>query len=353
MSKGFSYAEAGVNIDEGNRLIEMIKPFARSTARKGADGALGGFGGIFDLKAIKKFKDPVLVSGTDGVGTKLKLAQELGIHDTIGIDLVAMCVNDIVVHGAEPLFFLDYFATGKLDNKVAASVIKGIAKGCKMAGCALIGGETAEMPGMYKPGEYDLAGFSVGAVERRKLLPKKDIKAGDILIGLPSSGLHSNGFSLVNHILEKKGIDSRKAATFSTKELGAILLEPTAIYVEFCLGLLGRHKIKAFAHITGGGLLENVPRILPAHLAAKIDCYTWRLPSLFKWLKAVGKIDSYEMLKTFNCGIGMVMVVSRREAEKISNALKLAREPHHIIGRVVQRKNEKILFTNLKHFDEA
>jgi len=353
MSKGFSYAEAGVNIDEGNRLIEMIKPFARATARKGADGSLGGFGGVFDLKAIKKFKDPVLVSGTDGVGTKLKLAQKLGLHDTIGIDLVAMCVNDIIVHGAEPLFFLDYFATGKLDNKVAASVIKGIAKGCKMAGCALIGGETAEMPGMYNPGEYDLAGFSVGAAERRNLLPKKDIKSGDILIGLPSSGLHSNGFSLVNHILEKKGINLQDSAIFSSKKLGEILLEPTTIYVKFCLSLLERYKIKALAHITGGGLMENVHRVLPANLAAEIDCRSWPLPSLFKWLKAAGQIDSREMLKTFNCGIGMVMVASKSEAEKISKALKSARKLHYIIGQVVTRKTEKTLFTNLKYFDEA
>ncbi len=295
-----NYKEAGVDIDAGNDLVERIKPFVKGTTRSGVMGSIGGFGGMFDLKATGKFNDPILVSGTDGVGTKLKLAQKWNKHGTIGQDLVAMCVNDIAVQGAEPLFFLDYFACGKLDIETAESVIKGIADGCKISGCALIGGETAEMPGMYSDGEYDLAGFTVGAVERDEVLPKLDsIKEGDIILGLASSGIHSNGYSLVRHVLD---IDNLDEATQDA------LIEPTKIYVKECLALKDSGAL-AFAHITGGGLTENIPRVLPDNISAEIDLSTWEMPAIFKKIQG-NQIEEAEMLKTFNCGIGMVAIVS-------------------------------------------
>ena len=294
-NRPITYAQAGVDIDAGEALVERIKPFAKATARKGTDSALGGFGGLFDLSKLS-YKEPVLVSGTDGVGTKLKVAQTIGKHDTIGIDLVAMCVNDIVVQGAEPLFFLDYFACGKLDVEVAAQVVKGIAEGCKLAGCALVGGETAEMPGMYKAGEYDLAGFTVGVVEKKKILPRGDIKAGDVVIGLASSGIHSNGYSLVRYIIEKAGLNYNSPAPFAKKKkLGDAILTPTRIYVASALKAIKTGHVKGLAHITGGGLTDNLPRVLPKGISLKIDPTSWKLPPLFQWLQQTGNIDHTEI----------------------------------------------------------
>ena len=306
-----TYRDAGVDIDAGEQLVEAIKPMAASTRRPGADGSLGGFGGLFDLKAAG-FKDPVLVSGTDGVGTKLMLAFATDRHETIGIDLVAMCVNDVLAQGAEPLFFLDYFATVKLETGVAAKVIKGIAEGCRQAGCTLIGGETAEMPGMYSPGHYDLAGFVVGAAERHDILPKtQDMKAGDVLIALPSSGPHSNGYSLIRKIVERTGLAWTDCAPFDDKKkLGEALLAPTKIYVHSLLTLIRNKRIKGLAHITGGGLTENAPRMCPDHLVPRIDYDAWKLPPVFEWLKAVGSMSDEEMRRTFNCGVGMVAAVA-------------------------------------------
>jgi phosphoribosylformylglycinamidine cyclo-ligase len=317
-----TYRDAGVDIDTGNALVEAIGPLAAATKRAGALGGLGGFGGLFDLKACG-FTDPVLVAATDGVGTKLKLAIETGVHDGIGIDLVAMNVNDIVVQGAEPLFFLDYFACGKLELGVATSVIGSIAKGCKEAGCALIGGETAEMPGLYAAGDYDLAGFAVGAVERDRLLPRKDIEAGDVILALPSSGVHANGFSLVRRVVQNAGLRWNDPAPFAREvTLGEALLTPTRIYVRQVLETIrGTGAVKALAHITGGGLTDNIPRVLPQHLAAEIDLAAFQLPPVFAWLMREARLPQDEMLRTFNCGIGMIVVVDSRDVERVKKAL--------------------------------
>ena len=316
--KSFSYKDAGVDISAGNELVERIKPFAKSTVRLGADADLGGFGALFDL-AKCGYKDPILVSSTDGVGTKLKIAKDLNSHSTIGIDLVAMCVNDLVVQGAEPLFFLDYFASAKLSLDVASDVIKGIAVGCKIANCALIGGETAEMPGLYGEGDYDLAGFTVGVVERENILPK-NLQEGDVVLGLKSSGVHSNGFSLVRHIMTEKNIDFTYQLS-DGRSLGEALLEPTKIYVKSCLNAIKTGKVKALAHITGGGLLENVPRVLPKNLVAKIDYKSWDLPELFQLLQNWGNVEDEEMHRTFNCGIGMVLMVDKNDVSSIKEKL--------------------------------
>jgi phosphoribosylformylglycinamidine cyclo-ligase len=334
-----TYAEAGVNIDAGNALVERIKPLAKATARAGTMGGIGGFGALFDLKAAG-FRDPVLVSGTDGVGTKLKIAQMAGRHDTIGIDLVAMCVNDLVVQGAEPLFFLDYFATGALDVGVAADVVKGIADGCVQAGCALVGGETAEMPGMYAAGEYDLAGFAVGAVERDGILPK-GVQEGDVLLGLASSGVHSNGYSLVRHLLIKENVDLL-AGTHAP--LAASLLTPTRIYVKSCLAAIRAGGVKALAHITGGGLTENIPRVLPDGVSAEINLKAWELPDVFGWLQDAGHIAPLEMLRTFNCGIGMVVVVAPGRADALGDVLSGQGETVHVIGRITRRQKDRVAF---------
>lgn len=327
-----NYKQAGVDIDAGNELVNRIKPFAKATKRIGADSDLGGFGALFDLKKCN-FKDPVLVSSTDGVGTKLKVAIEVGKHDTIGIDLVAMSVNDLVVQGAEPLFFLDYFACSKLDVDVASDVIKGIADGCKQAGCALIGGETAEMPGMYVAGDYDLAGFAVGAVERDQVLPK-ETKAGDILLGLKSSGVHSNGYSLARFILQKNNLKFSDAA-FDGKTIGEVLLTPTKIYVKSCLQALKTGKVKALSHITGGGLTENLPRVLTKGTTPKIDYKSWSRPEIFNFLQKLGNVTDEEMHRTFNCGIGMVLVVEKNDADEVKNILEKAGEEVFVIGQLV------------------
>jgi len=330
-----AYKKAGVDIDAGERLVEAISPLARATARAGAEAALGGFGGVFDLKAAG-YRDPLLVSGTDGVGTKLKIAFETGRHDTIGIDLVAMCVNDVLAQGAEPLFFLDYFATGRLDEGVAATVIGAIAAGCREAGCALIGGETAEMPGMYGPGEYDLAGFSVGAVERENLLPRK-VEAGDAMIGLASSGAHSNGYSLIRRIVAEAGLSYEGPAPFDEgRSLGEALLTPTRIYVRSVLPLLRRPGARGFAHITGGGLTDNVPRVFDETFAAKYDEAALSLPPLFEWLEKAGGLSPEEMRRTFNCGVGGVLVVAAGEADGFLADLKRAGETARIIGHIVK-----------------
>ncbi len=325
-----TYKKSGVDIDAGNELVNRIKPFAKATARIGADSDLGGFGGIFDL-AKCGFSDPVLVSATDGVGTKLKIAIELQIHDTIGIDLVAMSVNDLVVQGAQPLFFLDYFATSKLDVEVASQVIKGIADGCKIANCALIGGETAEMPGIYQENDYDLAGFAVGAVERDEILPK-ETNSGDVLIGLKSSGLHSNGFSLARYILKENNINF--SDKFGEKTIGEILLNPTKIYVKSCLEAIKTKKVKALSHITGGGLIENLPRVLSKNLNAKIDYNSWKMPEIFEFLQKTGKVSDDEMHKTFNCGIGMVLIAKKGDEDEILEILKKNQEEACVIGKL-------------------
>jgi phosphoribosylformylglycinamidine cyclo-ligase len=317
-----TYRDAGVDIDAGNALVEALRPLAGATKRAGAMGALGGFGGLFDLKA-SGFADPLLVAATDGVGTKLKLAIETGMHDGIGLDLVAMNVNDIVVQGAEPLFFLDYFACGKLDLGVATAVIGGIAKGCEEAGCALIGGETAEMPGLYAPGDYDLAGFCVGAVERGRLLPRDDIAAGDLILALPSSGVHANGFSLVRRIVERAGLRWNDPAPFAREAtLGEALLAPTRIYVRQILATIRQTSaIKALAHITGGGLTDNIPRVLPDPLSADIDLGAFALPPVFAWLMHEARLPEDEMLRTFNCGVGMILIVAPGDVERVLQGL--------------------------------
>lgn len=348
-----SYAQAGVDIDAGNALVEAIKPFAKSTARKGADAALGGFGALFDLRAVN-YKDPILVSATDGVGTKLKIAHQTNRHDTIGIDLVAMCVNDLVVQGAEPLFFLDYFATGKLDVVTAKAVVGGIAEGCKRAGCALIGGETAEMPGMYQPGDYDLAGFSVGAVEREKLLPQATVAAGDVLLGIASSGVHSNGFSLVRHIMQQLNVAFDDQAPFAPgKRFADILLEPTIIYVKSCLAAIKTGQVKALAHITGGGLLENIPRVLPDNLAAHIDCSSWVVPPIFTWLAQEGNVATNEMLRTFNAGIGMVVVVAPEHAASTSALLASEGETVYSIGTLATKDSDAVIYHNVESWGQC
>jgi phosphoribosylformylglycinamidine cyclo-ligase len=330
-----AYKNAGVDIDAGEDLVRTISPLARATARPGASAALGGFGGLFDLKAAG-FRDPILVSGTDGVGTKLKIAFELGIHDTIGVDLVAMCVNDVLAQGAEPLFFLDYFATGKLSQEVAASVVAGIAEGCKLSGCALVGGETAEMPGMYQAGEYDLAGFCVGAVERENILPRT-VEPGDVMIGLASSGAHSNGFSLIRKIVAESGAALNAPAPFdSTRTLGEALLAPTRIYVKSVLPLLADTKIKAFAHITGGGLTDNVPRILSDDLTPVYDDEAIAPTPLFQWLQQEGKLSNADIHRTFNCGIGGVVVCAPHAVDETLSALSRTGEQARAIGEIAR-----------------
>ncbi|MBB3808117.1 phosphoribosylformylglycinamidine cyclo-ligase [Pseudochelatococcus contaminans] len=333
---GLTYAQAGVDIDAGNAMVEAIKPLVRTTRRPGADGSIGGFGGLFDLKAAG-YTDPILVAANDGVGTKLKVAVETGRHDTIGIDLVAMCVNDLVVQGAEPLFFLDYYATGKLNPEEGALVVQGIVDGCRQAGCALLGGETAEMPGLYAKGDYDLAGFAVGAAERGKLLPRADIAPGDAILGLPSSGVHSNGFSLVRRIVALSGLNWNAIAPFAPdRQLGAALLEPTRIYVRQLLGVLRRtDAIKGLAHITGGGFTENIPRVLPPGTGAHLNLSAIAPPRVFGWLSRVGAIEEAEMLRTFNCGIGMVAIVAASEVDNVTEALIAEGETPVVIGEVV------------------
>ncbi|MBD9371739.1 phosphoribosylformylglycinamidine cyclo-ligase [Rhizobium sp. ARZ01] len=335
---GLTYSDAGVDIDAGNLLVEKIKPAVRSTRRPGADGEIGGFGGLFDLKAAG-FTDPVLVAANDGVGTKLKIAIDADKHDTVGIDLVAMCVNDLVVQGAEPLFFLDYFATGKLDPDQGAAIVGGIAEGCRQAGCALIGGETAEMPGMYAGGDYDLAGFAVGAAERGKLLPAGDIAEGDVILGLASSGVHSNGYSLVRKIVALSGLAWDAPAPFAAGQtLAEALMTPTKIYVKPLLKAIRETgAIKALAHITGGGFPENIPRVLPKHLAAEIDLGAVKAPAVFSWLSKTGGVAANEMLRTFNCGVGMIAVVSAGEVEKVSAVLAAEGESVFTLGRMIAR----------------
>jgi phosphoribosylformylglycinamidine cyclo-ligase len=330
-----TYADAGVDIDAGNRMVELIKPHVRSTRRRGADAEIGGFGGLFDLKAAG-FSDPILVAANDGVGTKVKIAIESGIHHTVGIDLVAMCVNDLVVQGAEPLFFLDYYATGKLDPRAGAAVVEGIAAGCREAGCALIGGETAEMPGLYAEGDYDLAGFAVGAAERGRLLPRDDVRAGDVVFGLPSSGVHSNGFSLVRRIVAREGLAWDSRAPFdSARSLAEALLTPTRIYVKPLLAALkATTHIKALAHITGGGFPENLPRVLPKGLGITLDLAKICVPAVFRWLAKSGGVAETEMLRTFNCGIGMIVIAARDGADEAASALSGAGETPVRIGEV-------------------
>ncbi|KAI0348341.1 aminoimidazole ribonucleotide synthetase [Trametopsis cervina] len=334
---GLTYAQAGVSVDAGNSLVETIKPFVRATRRSGADAEIGGFGGVFDLKATG-YADPVLVSGTDGVGTKLKVAFETGIHDYVGIDLVAMSVNDLLVQGAEPLYFLDYFACSKLDVPVAARVIKGIAEGCRISGCALIGGETAEMPGMYQDGDYDLAGFAVGAVERSAILPRGDIAPGDVLLGLPSSGLHSNGFSLVRKVITVSGLTFSSPCPWKADTtLGEAILEPTKIYVKQLLPVVQAGLIKGMSHITGGGFIENIPRVLPKGTGCYVDASQWQLPAPFKFLMKQGGIEPLEMARTFNNGIGMVLVVDKTRADEALQALSQAGETAYRIGEVTEK----------------
>jgi phosphoribosylformylglycinamidine cyclo-ligase len=334
LGMGLTYKDAGVSIDAGNALVKAIGPLAKSTARPGAAAELGGFGGFFDLKAAG-YRDPLLVAANDGVGTKLKLAIDTGRHDGVGIDLVAMCANDLIVQGAEPLFFLDYYATGKLDHEVAAAVVTSIAEGCRRAGCALIGGETAEMPGMYAPRDYDLAGFCVGAVERDRVLTGADISPGDIILGLASSGVHSNGFSLVRRIIERESWNlDEPLPGEGGRKAGEILLEPTKIYVRSLLPLVQEGRIKGLAHITGGGILENIPRVLPDSCHAVIETSGWELPHLFALLQEGGHIESAEMARTFNCGVGMVAIVDRAGADAVTASLGATGETVFEIGRI-------------------
>ena len=336
-NQSLSYRDAGVDIDAGDALVEAIKPFAKRTMREGVLGGIGGFGALFEIS--KKYKEPVLVSGTDGVGTKLKLAFHLNRHDTVGIDLVAMSVNDILVQGAEPLFFLDYFACGKLDVKTATDVVKGVALGCEQAGCALIGGETAEMPSMYPDGEYDLAGFAVGAVEKSKLINGTTIVPGDVVLGLASSGIHSNGFSLVRKIIEVANPDLN--ADLDGRSLADALMAPTRIYVKPLLALMDSMQVKGMAHITGGGLVENIPRVLQKHLTAVLKKDAWPMPPLFSWLQKHGNVADSEMHRVFNCGIGMVVIVSRENADAAMAQLKSAGEAIYRIGEIRQRTGEE------------
>lgn len=331
-----TYKDAGVDIDAGDALVEHIKPLARSTNRPGVMGGLGGFGGLFDLKAAG-FTDPILVSGTDGVGTKLKVAIEAAVPDTVGIDLVAMCVNDIVVQGAEPLFFLDYFASGHLEIDVGRRLVAGIAEGCRRAGCALVGGETAEMPGMYADGDYDLAGFAVGAAERHALLPRADIAPGDVVLGLASSGAHSNGYSLVRRVVERSGLKYSDRAPFADASLGEALLEPTRIYVKQLLqAIRTTGAVKGLAHITGGGLPGNVPRCLPDGMRATLDAHRWTAPPVFRWLREAGQVPTEDMLRTFNCGLGMVVVTAKADAQRVSDTLSEVGETVAEVG-IIER----------------
>ncbi len=333
-AQGLSYRDAGVDIDAGDALVDAIKPFAKKTLRDGVLGGIGGFGALFEVP--KKYREPVLVSGTDGVGTKLKLAFHLNKHDTVGQDLVAMSVNDILVQGAEPLFFLDYFACGKLEVGTAATVVKGIAYGCELAGCALIGGETAEMPGMYPDGEYDLAGFAVGAVEKSKIIDGRTIVPGDAVLGLASSGIHSNGFSLVRKIIERATPDL--SADFHGRSLGDALMAPTRIYVKPLLALMDKIEVKGMAHITGGGLVENIPRVLREDLTAELDKDAWPMPPLFSWLQQHGGVADAEMHRVFNCGIGMAVIVAAADADEAMRELAAAGEKVWKIGKVRPRR---------------
>lgn len=355
--KQSAYKDAGVDIDAGEELVERIKPAVKRTMRSGTMGGLGGFGAMFDPKAAG-YKDPILVSSTDGVGTKLKIAIDTNNHSGVGIDLVAMCVNDLVVQGAEPLFFLDYFATGKLDVDMAQAVIEGIAKGCEEAGCALIGGETAEMPGMYGAGDYDLAGFTVGAVERDQILTGENINEGDVVLGLSSSGVHSNGFSLVRKLVSStQGIAFDAPAPFAAgKTVGESLLTPTRIYVKPLLKALKLGGIKGMAHITGGGLTENIPRVLPDNVAVKLDAQSWPKPGIFAWLAEAGNLDAADMARTLNCGIGMVVVVDAEEAQKIKKSLEEDGESVHVIGSVVARDGvdgPQVIIDNIQALTKA
>ena len=329
---GLTYQDSGVDITKGNELIDEIKPIAKKTFRDEVVTGLGGFGALFELP-LDKYKNPVLVSGTDGVGTKLKVAEMLNKHDTIGIDLVAMCVNDLIVQGAEPLFFLDYYATGKLDNSIAKSVIEGIAEGCIQSGCALIGGETAEMPGLYSGSDYDLAGFCVGIVEKDKVIDGSSVAAGDHLVAIGSSGPHSNGYSLIRKVLEKSSADD---------EVLNHLIEPTRIYVKSILSLISKYNIKAISHITGGGLIENIPRVLPKNLAANIDAKSWSMPDVFQWLQTNGNIEQKEMYRVFNCGVGMVLAVSKNDSQRIIEHLNNLGETAWLIGDVSSKVGESV-----------
>ena len=339
--RGLTYAQAGVDIDAGNRMVELIKPLVRATARPGADAEIGGFGGIFDLKRVG-YRDPVLVAATDGVGTKLKVAIETGRHDTIGIDLVAMSVNDLVVQGAEPLFFLDYYACGRLEPEIGAAVVAGISVGCRESGCALIGGETAEMPGVYQGDDYDLAGFAVGAVERDALLPRADIVEGDVILGLSSSGVHSNGYSLVRKVIEKTGLPWTAPAPFMPKQsLGEAILTPTRIYVKACLAAIREtNAVKGLAHITGGGFPDNIPRVLPRGLGARIDLTRVAVPAVFQWLASEGGIAESEMLRTFNCGIGMIVVASPEKTDAVVKAFTRAGETVVMLGNIISASGD-------------
>ncbi len=345
-SNGLSYKQAGVDIDAGNALVEAIKPAVRSTRRPGADGEIGGFGGLFDLKAAG-FIDPVLVAANDGVGTKLRIAIDTGSHATIGIDLVAMCVNDIVVQGAEPLFFLDYLATGKLDVATGRAIVEGIAEGCRIAGCALLGGETAEMPGMYHGDDYDLAGFAVGAAERGTLLPRPDVKAGDAIVAIGSSGVHSNGYALVRRLVDIAGVDWYLPAPFDeSRTLSGALLTPTRIYVKPILSALKAGLgIKALAHITGGGFVDNIPRVLPENVSAHIDLGRIDVPKVFGWLARVGGLSEPEMLRTFNCGVGMVCVVAAEDADRLIAHLYEQGERPALIGSIAEGGDTPVVFS--------
>ena len=345
-SKSLSYSDAGVDIDAGNRLVDNIKPIASKTQRSGVLAGLGGFGALFELP-LDRFRRPVLVSGTDGVGTKLKLAHQLGQHETIGIDLVAMCVNDIIVQGAEPLFFLDYYATGKLEVDVATEVIRGIGRGCELSGAALIGGETAEMPGMYQAGDYDLAGFAVGIVEKDNILDGSKVQTGDVLVGIASSGPHSNGYSLIRKILEVS--NSPLSLPFYGRTLGEILMEPTRIYVKPLLKLLENIDVHGFCHITGGGLLENLPRVLPQGTRVALNADSWQRPAIFDWLQEKGQVLDQEMYRTFNCGIGMVVIVEKSELNATLKLLSEQGETTFVIGEVEKSDaDEQVLITNTK-----
>ncbi|WP_435188239.1 phosphoribosylformylglycinamidine cyclo-ligase [Pseudothioglobus sp. nBUS_23] len=328
-----TYKDSGVDITKGNQLIEKIKPIAKSTLRPGVLGGLGGFGAMFEIP-LEKYKNPVLISGTDGVGTKLKVAEMLNKHDTIGIDLVAMCVNDLIVQGAEPLFFLDYYATGSLNPEIATSVIEGIGEGCRQSGCSLIGGETAEMPGMYNGEEYDLAGFCVGIVDKNQVIDGSKVNEGDHIVALGSSGPHSNGYSLIRKVLEK--------STPSSEQLNS-LIEPTRIYVKSILSLANTLPVHAISHITGGGLLENIPRVLPDDFAAKLNSNSWSQPEIFKWLQKEGNIDSHEMYRVLNCGVGMVVIISKESSSQTIEHLNACGENAWLIGEVVHSKGERVI----------
>jgi phosphoribosylformylglycinamidine cyclo-ligase len=343
---GLTYAQAGVDIDAGNAMVDKIKPLVRATRRRGADAEIGGFGGLFDLKAAG-FVDPILVAANDGVGTKVKIAIESGLHDTIGVDLVAMCVNDLVVQGAEPLFFLDYYATGKLDPDAGVAIVKGIAQGCVESGCALIGGETAEMPGLYAQGDYDLAGFAVGAAERGRLLPKGAPKPGDVLFGLPSSGVHSNGFSLVRRIVARTGLAWDAPAPFAPgRTLAQALLTPTRLYVKPLLAALkATDGILALAHITGGGFPDNIPRVLPDDVGVRLDLASFTPPPVFGWLAREGGVAEAEMLRTFNCGVGMIVVAAADKAAEVEQALRNAGENPVRVGEITPRAGEPVVMS--------